>query len=89
MTSDLFLINAVLTTVGALLISPTYLARANPGDPLGLKTIYAAMIDGLLENLIGAYILMSENDAVPLALSTVVSVFRTERVLGTVMERQA
>ncbi|TMG97781.1 MAG: branched-chain amino acid ABC transporter permease, partial [Betaproteobacteria bacterium] len=66
-----FLINAVLSVVAALLVTPTYLAKFDMGESIGLKAFYAAIIGGfnqtrgallggvlvgVLENLTGAYI---------------------------------
>jgi shikimate dehydrogenase len=41
-----FLINAVLAVVAALLVTPTYLAKFDMGDSIGLKAFYAAIIGG-------------------------------------------
>ena len=66
-----FLINALLAAVTALLVTPTYLAKFDMGDVIGLKAFYAAIIGGfnqtrgallggvlvgILENLTGAYL---------------------------------
>ncbi|HKX38942.1 MAG TPA: branched-chain amino acid ABC transporter permease, partial [Burkholderiales bacterium] len=66
-----FLINALLAAVAALLVTPTYLAKFDMGDVIGLKAFYAAIIGGfnqtrgallggvlvgVLENLMGAYV---------------------------------
>ena len=41
-----FLINALLAAVAALLVTPTYLAKFDMGDVIGLKAFYAAIIGG-------------------------------------------
>jgi branched-chain amino acid transport system permease protein len=41
-----FLINAVLACVAALLVTPTYLAKFDMGDSIGLKAFFAAIIGG-------------------------------------------
>src|SRR5882672_4859223 len=41
-----FLINALLAAVAALLVTPTYLAKFDMGDTIGLKAFYAAIIGG-------------------------------------------
>ena len=66
-----FLINAILAVVAALLVTPTYLAKFDMGESIGLKAFYAAIIGGfnqtrgallggvlvgVLENLVGAYV---------------------------------
>ena len=66
-----FAINAILVAVTALLITPTYLAKFDMGDNIGLKAFFAAIIGGfnnsrgallggvlvgVLENLAGAYL---------------------------------
>ena len=41
-----FLINAVLAVVAALLVTPTYLAKFDMGDSIGQKAFFAAIIGG-------------------------------------------
>ena len=65
-----FLINAVLAVVAALLVTPTYLAKFDMGDSIGQKAFFAAIIGGfnqtrgallggvligILENVVGFY----------------------------------
>ena len=98
-----FLINALLASVSALLITPVYLAKFDMGDTLGLKAFYAAIIGGfnnsrgallggllvgVLENLVGAYVSSGYKEGVALALFMVVIVFRPQGLLGTVVERK-
>ncbi len=98
-----FLINAVLAAVAALLVTPTYLAKFDMGDSIGLKAFYAAIIGGfnqsrgallggvlvgVLENVVGAYISPAYKEGVALMLFMVVILFRPESLLGRVEERK-
>ncbi|HEX4885537.1 MAG TPA: branched-chain amino acid ABC transporter permease [Casimicrobiaceae bacterium] len=98
-----FLINAVLAAVAAMLITPTYLAKFDMGETLGLKAFYAAIIGGfnntrgallggvlvgVLENLTGAYVSPAYKEGVALMLFLVVIVVRPEGLLGKVEERK-
>jgi branched-chain amino acid transport system permease protein len=98
-----FLINAVLAVVAALLVTPTYLAKFDMGESIGLKAFYAAIIGGfnqtrgallggvlvgVLENLTGAYISPAYKEGVALLLFLVVIVFRPEGLLGKAEERK-
>jgi branched-chain amino acid transport system permease protein len=98
-----FLINAVLAVVAALLVTPTYLAKFDMGDSIGLKAFYAAIIGGfnqtrgallggvlvgVLENLTGAYISPAYKEGVALLLFLVVIILRPEGLLGKAEERK-
>jgi branched-chain amino acid transport system permease protein len=98
-----FLINAVLAAVAALLVTPVYLAKFDMGEPLGLKAFYAAIVGGfnqtrgallggvlvgVLENLMGAYLSPAYKEGVALMLFLVVIIFRPEGLLGKVEERK-
>ncbi len=98
-----FLINAVLAVVAALLVTPTYLAKFDMGESIGLKAFYAAIIGGfnqtrgallggvlvgVLENLTGAYISPAYKEGVALLLFLVVIIFRPEGLLGKAEERK-
>ena len=98
-----FLVNAVLATVAALLVTPTYLAKFDMGDSIGLKAFYAAIIGGfnqtrgallggvlvgVLENLTGAYVSPAYKEGVALLLFLVVIVLRPEGLLGKAEERK-
>lgn len=98
-----FLINAVLAVVAALLITPTYLAKFDMGDNIGLKAFFAAIIGGfnnsrgallggvlvgVLENLAGAYITPAYKDGVALLLFLVVILVKPDGLLGTPQERK-
>ena len=98
-----FLINAILAVVAALLVTPTYLAKFDMGESIGLKAFYAAIIGGfnqtrgallggvlvgVLENLTGAYISPAYKEGVALLLFLVVIIFRPEGLLGKVEERK-
>lgn len=97
-----FMINAALAAVAALLITPTYLAKFDMGDTIGLKAFYAAIIGGfnqtrgalvggvlvgVLENIVGAW-LPAYKEGVALALFLVVIVFLPEGLLGKREERK-
>jgi branched-chain amino acid transport system permease protein len=98
-----FLINALLAAVAALLVTPTYLAKFDMGDVIGLKAFYAAIIGGfnqtrgallggvlvgILENLVGAYVSSAYKEGVALMLFLVVILFRPEGLLGKAEERK-
>ena len=98
-----FLINAVLAVVAALLVTPTYLAKFDMGDSIGLKAFYAAIIGGfnqtrgallggvlvgVLENLTGAYVSPAYKEGVALLLFLVVIIVRPEGLLGKAEERK-
>jgi len=98
-----FLVNAVLAAVTALLVTPTYLAKFDMGDTIGLKAFYAAIIGGfnqtrgallggvlvgVLENLTGAYLSPAYKEGVALMLFLVVILFRPEGLLGRAEERK-
>ena len=98
-----FLINALLAAVAALLVTPTYLAKFDMGDTIGLKAFYAAIIGGfnqtrgallggvlvgILENLMGSYVSPAYKEGVALMLFLVVILFRPEGLLGKAEERK-
>ncbi|MCC7040446.1 MAG: branched-chain amino acid ABC transporter permease [Burkholderiales bacterium] len=98
-----FLINAILATVTALLITPTYLAKFDMGESIGLKAFFAAIIGGfnqtrgallggvligILENLVGFYWSPAYKEGVALMLFLVVILWRPEGLLGTAEERK-
>jgi branched-chain amino acid transport system permease protein len=98
-----FVINALLAAVAALLVTPTYLAKFDMGDTIGLKAFYAAIIGGfnqtrgallggvlvgILENLVGAYLSPAYKEGVALMLFLVVILFRPEGLLGRAEERK-
>ena len=98
-----FLINAALAAVAALLVTPTYLAKFDMGDSIGLKAFYAAIIGGfnqtrgallggvlvgILENLTGAYLSPAYKEGVALMLFLLVIIVRPEGLLGKVEERK-
>jgi branched-chain amino acid transport system permease protein len=98
-----FLINALLAAVAALLVTPVYLAKFDMGDVIGLKAFYAAIIGGfnqtrgallggvlvgVLENLVGAYLSPAYKEGVALMLFLVVILFRPEGLLGKAEERK-
>jgi branched-chain amino acid transport system permease protein len=98
-----FLINAVLAAVAALLVAPTYLAKFDMGDSIGQKAFFAAIIGGfnqtrgallggvligVLENLVGFYISPAYKEGVALVLFLGVILFRPEGLLGKAEERK-
>jgi branched-chain amino acid transport system permease protein len=98
-----FAINAILVAVTALLITPTYLAKFDMGDNIGLKAFFAAIIGGfnnsrgallggiivgVLENLAGAYITPAYKDGVALVLFLAVILVKPDGLLGTPQERK-
>ena len=98
-----FLINAVLAAVAALLVTPAYLAKFDMGDSIGQKAFFAAIIGGfnqtrgallggvligILENLVGFYISPAYKEGVALVLFLVVILFRPEGLLGQVRGAQ-
>mgnify|MGYP001409834724 CR=1 FL=1 len=98
-----FLINALLAAVAALLITPTYLAKFDMGDSIGQKAFFAAIIGGfnqtrgallggvligVLENLVGFYISPAYKEGVALVLFLLVILFRPEGLLGKSEERK-
>ena len=98
-----FLINAVLAVVAALLVTPTYLAKFDMGDSIGQKAFFAAIIGGfnqtrgallggvligVLENVVGFYISPQYKEGVALVLFLFVILFRPEGLLGKAEERK-
>jgi len=98
-----FLINAVLAVVAALLVTPTYLAKFDMGDSIGQKAFFAAIIGGfnqtrgallggvligVLENVVGFYVSPAYKEGVALMLFLVVILFRPEGLLGKAEERK-
>ena len=98
-----FLINAVLAVVAALLVTPTYLAKFDMGDSIGQKAFFAAIIGGfnqtrgallggvligILENVVGFYVSPAYKEGVALLLFLIVILFRPEGLLGKVEERK-
>jgi branched-chain amino acid transport system permease protein len=98
-----FMINAVLAVVAALLVTPTYLAKFDMGDSIGQKAFFAAIIGGfnqtrgallggvligILENVVGFYVSPAYKEGVALVLFLVVILFRPEGLLGKAEERK-
>jgi branched-chain amino acid transport system permease protein len=98
-----FVINAVLAVVAALLVTPTYLAKFDMGDSIGQKAFFAAIIGGfnqtrgallggvligVLENLVGFYVSPAYKEGVALVLFLLVILFRPEGLLGRSEERK-
>jgi len=98
-----FLINALLAVVAALLVTPTYLAKFDMGDSIGQKAFFAAIIGGfnqtrgallggvligILENLVGFYVSPAYKEGVALILFLGVILFKPEGLLGKSEERK-
>ena len=98
-----FLINAALTSVAALLITPSYLAKFNNGETLGLLAFMAAIVGGfnqvrgaliggfligVLENLGAFYISSQYRTAFPIILLILVILFKPEGIFGRPQERR-
>jgi branched-chain amino acid transport system permease protein len=98
-----FAINAVLACAAALLVTPTYLAKFDMGEPLGTKAFFAAIIGGfnnsrgailgglivgVSENLAAAYISPTYKDAVALIVFMLVILFKPQGLLGKKVERK-
>ena len=98
-----FAINALLACAAALLITPTYLAKFDMGEPLGTKAFFAAIIGGfnnsrgallgglivgVCENLAAAYISPTYKDAVALVIFMLVILFKPQGLLGRREERK-
>jgi branched-chain amino acid transport system permease protein len=98
-----FAINALLACAAALLVTPTYLAKFDMGEPLGTKAFFAAIIGGfnnsrgallgglivgVAENLAAAYISPAYKDAVALVVFMLVILFKPQGLLGKKEERK-
>ncbi|MCW5656093.1 MAG: branched-chain amino acid ABC transporter permease [Burkholderiaceae bacterium] len=98
-----FAINAVLACAAALLVTPTYLAKFDIGEPLGTKAFFAAIIGGfnnsrgallgglivgVSENLAAAYVSPLYKDAVALLVFMLVILFKPQGLLGRKVERK-
>jgi branched-chain amino acid transport system permease protein len=98
-----FAVNAVLACAAALLVTPTYLAKFDMGESLGIKAFFAAVIGGfnnsrgallgglivgVCENLAAAYVSASYKDAVALAIFILVILLRPQGLLGKPVERK-
>jgi branched-chain amino acid transport system permease protein len=103
MILNTFLINAALVTVAALLITPSYLAKFNNGETLGLLAFMAAIVGGfnqvrgalfggfligILENLGAFYISSEYRTAFPIILLILVILFKPEGLFGRPEERR-
>lgn len=97
-----FLINAALTGLAALLVTPIYLAKFSSGETLGLAAFIAAIIGGfnqlkgavvggfllgVVDNLTAAYVSSAYRGAAPLFVLIAVILFRPQGLLGRREER--
>jgi branched-chain amino acid transport system permease protein len=98
-----FAVNAVLACAAALLVTPTYLAKFDMGESLGIKAFFAAVIGGfnnsrgallgglivgVCENLAAAYVSAAYKDAVALAIFIFVILVKPQGLLGKRVERK-
>src|SRR6185312_12441281 len=98
-----FVINALLACVAALLITPIYLAKFDMGETIGTKAFFAAIIGGfnqtrgallggvligVMENVVGYYLSPAYKEGVALVLFLLVILFRPEGILGRREERK-
>jgi branched-chain amino acid transport system permease protein len=95
-----FLINAALSALAAILITPVYLANFTNGEWLGLYAFVAAIAGGLnmrgaiagglllgfMDNLAAACLSAAYRSALPLAILLAVVLFRPQGLLGRVEE---
>jgi branched-chain amino acid transport system permease protein len=91
-----FLINAALTALASILVTPVYLASFANGEWLGLCTFVAALAGGLnlrgaivgglalgfIDNLAAAYLSATWRGALPLVILIAVVLFRPQGLLG-------
>jgi branched-chain amino acid transport system permease protein len=97
-----FLINAALTALASILITPIYLAKFTNGDWLGLYAFIAAIVGGfnqvrgailgglllgVVDNFAAAYLSAAYRSALPLLILIVVILFRPQGLLGRIEER--
>jgi len=98
-----FVINAILAVVAALLVTPTYLAKFDMGDSIGQKAFFAAIVGGfnqtrgallggvligVMENVVGFYVSPAYKEAVALVVFLLVILFRPQGLLGKAEERK-
>src|SRR5438045_8443883 len=97
-----FVINAGLTALASVLVTPIYLAKFTNGEWLGLYAFIAAIVGGfnqvrgaiagglllgVVDNFAAAYLSAQYRAALPLLLLIVVILFRPQGLLGRVEER--
>jgi len=97
-----FIINAVLVSVAAVLVTPVYLAKFSNGETLGLAAFIAALVGGfnqmrgaivgglllgVLDNLAAAYVSATYRGAVPLVLLIGMILLRPHGLLGRAEQR--
>ena len=97
-----FLINAALTALASILVTPVYLAKFTNGEWLGLYAFIAAIVGGfnqvrgaiagglllgIVDNFAAAYISSQYRLALPLLILILVILFRPQGLLGRIEER--
>jgi len=97
-----FLINAALTALASILVTPIYLAKFTNGEWLGLYAFIAAIVGGfnqvrgailgglllgVVDNFAAAYLSAAYRSALPLLILIVVILFRPQGLLGRLEER--
>jgi branched-chain amino acid transport system permease protein len=95
-----FLVNAALTALASILVTPVYLANFTNGEWLGLYAFVAAIAGGLtmrgaivgglalgfIDNLAAAYLSATYRGALPLLVLLIVALVRPQGLLGRVEE---
>lgn len=97
-----FVINAVLVSTAALLVTPVYLAKFDNGESIGVIAFIAAIVGGfnqirgaligglligVIDNMSAAYISTAYRAAFPMLLLIAVILFRPQGLLGRAEER--
>ena len=97
-----FVINAVLSALASLLITPIYLAKFTNGDTLGIAAFIAAIVGGfnqvrgailgglllgVIDNFCAVYVSSNYRMAIPLLILIVVILVRPQGLLGRAEER--
>jgi branched-chain amino acid transport system permease protein len=97
MVMYVFVINAVLAAVAALLVTPTYLAKFDMGDSIGQKAFFAAIIGGfnqtrgalvggvligVIESMAGFYLPQGWKDVAPYIVLLAVLLLKPEGLFG-------
>jgi len=97
-----FVINAGLTALASVLVTPIYLAKFTNGEWLGLYAFIAAIVGGfnqvrgaiagglllgVVDNFAAAYLSAAYRSALPLMILIVVILFRPQGLFGRIEER--
>lgn len=97
-----FIINAILSSIASVLVTPIYFATFNNGEVLGIGAFIAAIVGGfnqvrgaivggllfgVIDNFAAAYLSLQYRGALPLLILMLVILFRPQGLLGRVEER--